>query len=82
MNPARSLAPAVFAGGSALVSLWIYFVGPALGALLGVFVYEVIRGSDENTKDVLEELPGTKEIASKMKEGGKAEKSSARTSPR
>src|SRR5207248_4598653 len=41
MNPARSLAPALFAGGSALVSLWIYFVGPALGALLGVFVYEV-----------------------------------------
>src|SRR5437588_9871288 len=82
MNPARSLAPALFAGGSVLASVWIYFVGPAIGAILGVLVYELIRGSDEDTKDVLEELPGTKEIASKMKEGNKAETSPAGTGPR
>src|SRR5581483_3111339 len=28
MNPARSLAPALFAGGSSLAVVWIYFVGP------------------------------------------------------
>jgi hypothetical protein len=32
--PARSLAPALFAEGNALTSLWIYFVGPALGSLV------------------------------------------------
>ena len=82
MNPARSLAPAVFAGGSVLASVWIYFVGPTIGAILGVLVYELIRGSDEDTKDVLEELPGAKEIASVMKEGDKTETSPAGTGPR
>jgi hypothetical protein len=61
MNPARSLAPALFAGGSPLASLWIYFVGPFLGAILAVGVYQVIRGGDGNVKDVLEELPDEEE---------------------
>src|SRR5436309_5645350 len=34
MNPARSLAPAIFAGGTALATLWLYFVGPLIGAAL------------------------------------------------
>jgi len=55
MNPARSLAPALFAGGSPLASVWIYFVAPFIGAMLGVGVYQAIRGGDGNVKDVLEE---------------------------
>lgn len=43
MNPARSLAPALFAGGSALSSLWLYCVGPCLGAMLGAVAYEQLR---------------------------------------
>ena len=57
MNPARSLAPALFAGGSVLATVWIYFVGPLIGAVLGAVAYELIRGSEENAKDVLEEPP-------------------------
>ncbi len=57
MNPARSLAPALFAGGEALSSLWLYFVGPMLGAALAAGLYELIRGGEENAKDVLEEFP-------------------------
>ncbi len=57
MNPARSLGPALFAGGSPLASVWIYFVGPFIGAILAVMVYQAIRGGDGNVKDVLEELP-------------------------
>lgn len=57
MNPARSLVPALFAGGNPLASVWIYFVGPFIGAILAVGVYQAIRGGDENVKDVLEELP-------------------------
>lgn len=60
MNPARSLAPALFAGGFALSSLWIYIVGPLLGACLGALVYEILRGSETHAKDVLEELPVSK----------------------
>jgi len=57
MNPARSLGPALFAGGSPLASVWIYFVGPFIGAMLAVGMYQAIRGGDGNVKDVLEELP-------------------------
>ncbi len=57
MNPARSLGPALFAGGSSLASVWIYFVGPFIGAVLAVGVYQAIRGGDGNVKDVLEEVP-------------------------
>ena len=32
VNPARSLGPALFAGGSALSQLWLFIVAPAIGA--------------------------------------------------
>ncbi len=41
MNPVRSFAPALFEG--RFESLWIYFVGPALGAVLAALLYEWIR---------------------------------------
>ncbi len=47
MNPARSLAPALFAGGTALTNVWIYCVGPLIGASLGAIVYETLRGGAE-----------------------------------
>jgi len=43
MNPARSLAPALFAGGTALGSVWIDFVGPIVGACGAGLVYEWLR---------------------------------------
>ncbi|HLZ80990.1 MAG TPA: aquaporin [Ktedonobacteraceae bacterium] len=61
MNPARSLAPALFAGGSSLANVWLYFLGPFVGAMMAVAVYQAIRGGDGNAKDVLEEVPGKKE---------------------
>lgn len=57
MNPARSLGPALFAGGTSLANVWLFFVGPFVGAVLAVVVYQAIRGGDGNAKDVLEELP-------------------------
>lgn len=41
MNPARSLAPAIFEG--RWNSLWIYFVGPCIGTVMAAFVYKFIR---------------------------------------
>ncbi|MBR0201652.1 MAG: MIP family channel protein [Bacteroidaceae bacterium] len=32
VNPARSIAPAVFQGGQALTDLWVFIVGPFIGA--------------------------------------------------
>ncbi len=56
MNPARSLGPAIFAGSYALSTIWIYFLGPVIGALLGGFIYEAIRSRKEEAKCVPEEL--------------------------
>jgi MIP family channel proteins len=44
MNPARSFGPALVAGVSE--SQWIYWVGPPLGALLGVFAYGALRRAE------------------------------------
>jgi MIP family channel proteins len=43
MNPARSLAPAIWEG--QVSALWIYLLGPAIGAVSAVFVYGLIRHS-------------------------------------
>jgi aquaporin Z len=43
MNPARSLGPAVF--GPGLGSLWIYCLGPMIGALLAVPVHRILQGT-------------------------------------
>ena len=39
VNPARSIAPAVFQGGEALQQLWIFIVGPFVGALLAAGIW-------------------------------------------
>jgi aquaporin NIP len=41
MNPARSFAPAVFEG--RLDVMWIYVLGPCVGAVAAAFLYEAIR---------------------------------------
>lgn len=48
VNPARSTGPAIIAGGIALNQLWLFWVAPILGGLLGGFVY---RGLTKNLRD-------------------------------
>ena len=43
MNPARSLGPALVTG--TWHDLWIYLVGPIVGAVLGAFAYQAVRGT-------------------------------------
>lgn len=43
MNPARSLAPALFAGGKPLMALPLYLLAPPVGAVLAAFSYELLR---------------------------------------
>ena len=42
VNPARSLGPALFAGGWAIEDLWLFWTAPFVGALLGGFAYRWI----------------------------------------
>ena len=43
VNPARSIAPALYAGGSALEHLWIFIVGPFIGACCVAGIWKVIE---------------------------------------
>ena len=43
MNPARSLGPAVFAGGESIGHLWLYVCAPVAGAVAAAYVYELLR---------------------------------------
>lgn len=47
VNPARSLGPAIFAGGDALSSLWVFIVGPFVGAALAAVIYKLLEGKSE-----------------------------------
>lgn len=42
VNPARSTAVAVFVGDWALAQLWLFWVAPLIGGVLGALVYRLI----------------------------------------
>ena len=42
VNPARSIAPALFEGGTALCQLWIFIVAPFVGAALSAAVWKLL----------------------------------------
>ena len=47
VNPARSIDPAIFQGGTALTNLWIFIVGPFVGAVLSAIIWKVIEPQEE-----------------------------------
>lgn len=47
VNPARSIAPALFEGGAALSQLWLFIVAPLLGAALSAVVWRGISRDKE-----------------------------------
>jgi len=42
VNPARSIGPAIFAGGEALYQLWLFIVAPVLGGVFAAFTYNLL----------------------------------------
>ncbi len=47
VNPARSLAPAILAGGDALNQLWIFILAPLVGGVLAALVYMFLDSKKE-----------------------------------
>ena len=41
VNPARSIGPALFEGGTALSQLWLFIVAPLVGAALSAGVWKI-----------------------------------------
>ena len=43
VNPARSIAPAIFLGGEALKQVWVFIVAPLVGAALSAIVFKYLN---------------------------------------
>jgi aquaporin Z len=47
VNPARSTGPALFVGGWAIKQLWLFWLAPCVGAVIGGLIYPLITGEDK-----------------------------------
>ena len=47
VNPARSLSQAVFVGGQAMSQLWLFWVAPILGGIVGGLIYKFLLQSPQ-----------------------------------
>ena len=61
VNPARSTSQAVYAGGDYLGQLWLFWVAPIVGAVLGALVYRFVLGGPED--DLRREISGDPQAA-------------------
>ena len=61
VNPARSLAPDVV--GNTWNSVWIYFFGPAVGAVIAWLVHTVVVRGDTNLRDDLQRIDAEVEVS-------------------
>ncbi|KGN57839.1 probable aquaporin NIP-type [Cucumis sativus] len=50
MNPARSLGPAIVK--RQFKGLWVYMLGPLIGAVAGGFVYNLMRYTDKSLREI------------------------------
>jgi len=48
VNPARSIGPALLAGGNALAEMWVFIVGPLAGAVLAVLAYSLVKPKEKS----------------------------------
>ena len=46
VNPARSLAPALFLGGQALQQVWVFILAPIVGAVIAGLIYKGLVSED------------------------------------
>lgn len=46
VNPARATGPALFVGGWALEQLWLFWVAPIVGAIIGAIAYRLVSQSE------------------------------------
>jgi aquaporin Z len=56
VNPARSTGPALIAGGWAVQQLWLFWVAPLVGGLIGGIVYRAL-GADAVERPPVEGAP-------------------------
>ncbi len=68
VNPARTLGPAVI--GNTWTSIWIYFLGPAAGSILGWLIHTIVVEGDVDLRDNVAAL--AEEVEGEIEGGGAA----------
>ena len=53
VNPARSLGPALFEGGTALSQVWLFILAPLIGGAVAVAAWKLTRSDDEMAEDLV-----------------------------
>lgn len=48
VNPARSTSQAIFAGGDFVPQLWLFWIAPIIGGVIGATIYRVLLGEEED----------------------------------
>jgi len=51
VNPARSTGPALFAGGDYIVQLWLFWLAPIVGGVIGALLFRVVLGDRADDLD-------------------------------
>ena len=51
VNPARSTGPALFAGSDAIEQLWLFWVAPIVGGIIGALLYRAVLGERADDLD-------------------------------
>ncbi len=54
VNPARSTSQALFVGGVAVQQLWLFWVAPILGGLVGGIIYRYLLQRNQNEEKIAE----------------------------
>ena len=52
VNPARSTGPALYVGGWALQQLWLFWIAPIIGAMIGGFTYKTVFEAESTTPPI------------------------------
>lgn len=63
VNPARSLGPALFVGGTALHQVWLFIAAPLVGGVLAALVYELVSPPASPAADAPPEAERAKHAA-------------------
>ncbi len=50
VNPARSIGPAIFVGGTAITQLWLFIAAPILGSIIAAIIWRYFVENTENLK--------------------------------
>ena len=67
VNPARSLGPAILAGGDALNDLWVFIVGPFVGASIAAVVYKCLEPATKAAPATVEKAAAASKNTSSAK---------------